>query len=269
MFGYIYKTTNTINNKIYIGQHQRTTFDKSYFGSGSLLRKAIEKYGIENFVCELIEECCSFDELNCKEKFYIALYNSNNLEKGYNLTTGGQGISGYKHTIETKSKIKQNNAKYWKNKFLSEETKQKLSLSHKGKITTKETVKKLSRKLKGHPYWGPKESYWKTHKFSDEHREKIRKALLGKTPANKGVKFTDEQRLNISLKTKEAMKRPEVQKKLRERPRTEELKKKLSDSIKGRKFVTNGFINKQVKPEEIQKYIEQGFHLGLTKGLKK
>lgn len=65
------------------------------------------------------------------------------------------------------------------------------------------------------------------------------------------------------------MRCPEVQEKLRKRPRTDELKKKLSNAIKGRKFVTDGVVNKQVKPEEVEHYLSQGFKLGLTKGLHK
>ena len=43
MFGYIYKTTNKINNKIYIGQHKHADFDKQYYGSGKIILEAIKK----------------------------------------------------------------------------------------------------------------------------------------------------------------------------------------------------------------------------------
>lgn len=51
MYGYIYKTTNLINNKIYIGQHKvkEEKIDNSYYGSGKLIIQAIKKYGKENF----------------------------------------------------------------------------------------------------------------------------------------------------------------------------------------------------------------------------
>ena len=49
MYGYIYKTTNKINNKSYIGQHTAKQFEpEKYIGSGSLLLKAVSKYGREN-----------------------------------------------------------------------------------------------------------------------------------------------------------------------------------------------------------------------------
>lgn len=67
MIGYIYKTTNLINGKIYIGKHEAVEHDKKYFGSGYLLNKAIEKYGIENFSNEIIEECDKYEELDERE----------------------------------------------------------------------------------------------------------------------------------------------------------------------------------------------------------
>ena len=68
MIGYIYKTTNKINQKIYIGKHQSSEYDNRYFGSGKILRRAIEKYGIENFANEMIDTADTDEELNQKEK---------------------------------------------------------------------------------------------------------------------------------------------------------------------------------------------------------
>jgi hypothetical protein len=52
--GYIYITTNKLNGKRYIGQHQSKDWDYKYFGSGIYLKRAIKKYGLENFTCFLI-----------------------------------------------------------------------------------------------------------------------------------------------------------------------------------------------------------------------
>ena len=49
MIGYIYLTTNLVNNKKYIGQHRSSTFDPSYLGSGTLFVKALKKYGKKKF----------------------------------------------------------------------------------------------------------------------------------------------------------------------------------------------------------------------------
>ncbi len=85
----IYKTTNLINGKIYIGKDSKN--DPNYFGSGLLLRQSIKKYGKKNFKKEIIDFADSVKGLNEKEIYWIAFYNSTNKEIGYNLTPGGFG----------------------------------------------------------------------------------------------------------------------------------------------------------------------------------
>lgn len=93
MFGYIYKTTNILNNMIYIGKHKWDSLelDSTYLGSGIYLKRAIEKYGKENFTCEILDYAETLQELNDKEKLYIEKFNSMNSNIGYNLTRGGDG----------------------------------------------------------------------------------------------------------------------------------------------------------------------------------
>lgn len=104
----IYKITNIINGKTYIGQsvniekrfktHKTNAFNKKNKEYNKLLYRAFRKYGIENFIFEIIEECPK-EMLNEKESHYIKLYNSN--INGYNLTNGGEyeifGQKGEKH----------------------------------------------------------------------------------------------------------------------------------------------------------------------------
>lgn len=72
MIGYIYCTTNKINGKKYIGRHEASEFEpEKYIGSGTLLIRAINKYGRENFSCELIEECETVQSLADREKYWI------------------------------------------------------------------------------------------------------------------------------------------------------------------------------------------------------
>lgn len=84
----IYKTTNQVTGKFYIGKEQNPS--EFYLGSGKLLKKAIEKHGRENFTKEILETCSSIDELNEREKYWIdylgALGN-----QGYNMAIGGTG----------------------------------------------------------------------------------------------------------------------------------------------------------------------------------
>lgn len=98
--GKIYKYTNLINGKVYIGQtrqtlkqrdhrHQNELNDNTYF------HRAIKKYGRENFSLELVEDNIPLNELDKKEKYYIDYFESFYITgKGYNLTQGGQWGSG-------------------------------------------------------------------------------------------------------------------------------------------------------------------------------
>ena len=61
----IYKTTNLINGKTYVGKCVRE--DKSYYGSGKILKQAIKKYGKKNFIRETIDTASTREELNLKE----------------------------------------------------------------------------------------------------------------------------------------------------------------------------------------------------------
>ena len=99
--GYIYKITNTLNDKVYIGQTIKTVqkrftqhknnSNKEYF-SQIVLYKAFNKYGIENFVCEEIEEVPN-DKLDEREKYWIEYYDS--YFNGYNSTLGGRTTQLY------------------------------------------------------------------------------------------------------------------------------------------------------------------------------
>ena len=74
MIGYIYKTTNLENGKVYIGKHLATKHEPSYLGSGEILLKAIKLYGKENFYNEILDTSESVEELDRLEKFYIKQY---------------------------------------------------------------------------------------------------------------------------------------------------------------------------------------------------
>lgn len=106
MYGYIYKITNLINNKIYIGQHKADKYEpEKYFGSGTALGLAIKKYGITNFKQELVKEYNTKEELDTAEIFWISAFNTADPNFGYNLTNGGSGGCIFR-SEETKEKIK-------------------------------------------------------------------------------------------------------------------------------------------------------------------
>lgn len=188
MYGYIYQTTNLINGKKYIGQHRSSKFDHNYIGSGILLLKAIEKYGKENFSCEILRECYSDDELNNYEKEYIAFYNAVNSTTYYNVAAGGEGHTctpwNKGLTSDSDDRVKQcsTNMKNTKqsrtytawNKGLTTETSDKLkeigqniSKSLKGRHDSEETKKKKSSCKQGH----------KNNMYGKHHTEEARRKV--------------------------------------------------------------------------------------------
>ena len=99
----IYKITNLVNGKVYIGQsvniekrfiaHKNTAFNPNYNGYDYPLYRAIRKYGIGNFSFEVLEEC-EASELNAREIWYISQYNAHSAN-GYNQDDGGDQASHY------------------------------------------------------------------------------------------------------------------------------------------------------------------------------
>lgn len=115
MIGHIYKVTNLINNKVYIGQTIQTVQNRWYRHCGKSgisqaelnthFKRAILKYGKDNFKIETIEDCDS-SLLNEREKYYISYFDSYN--NGYNSTLGGRdGFKLYKTNDETNHQIAQ------------------------------------------------------------------------------------------------------------------------------------------------------------------
>lgn len=167
MYGYVYKTTNLINNKIYIGQHKtcKEELDKNYFGSGVYLQHAINHYGIENFSCEIIEWCDSKAKLDEREDYWIKYFNSQDNTIGYNIKDGGTG--GFEH-IDSKGS---NNAMYGVHRYGEDNP-------NYGNLWSEESRQKMSvtiAKNGGHhgdknPMYGKKQS--------NETKEKMKKAKL-------------------------------------------------------------------------------------------
>lgn len=154
----IYKTTNLINNKIYIGQ--TITDSKYYLGSGLWLKRSIKKYGRSNFKRETLETCSTVEELNEKEVYWINKLNARDSKIGYNIDFGGA-----QRTVcseETKKKISKTlkGHKTW-NKGLTKETDIRVKVSsdkRKGKSNSLKGVKRgpMSEERKKLRYKFPK-----------------------------------------------------------------------------------------------------------------
>jgi group I intron endonuclease len=201
----IYKIENIINKKVYIGQSNdiinRFKSHKNKLNNNkhpnAHLQNAWNKYEINNFKFEIIEECVK-EIIDEREKFWINYYDSDNEDKGYNLESGGN-----KNKIvaeETKQKISSSVKKVYlseeyrekhrkkiigkKKGQLSEETKLKLSLANKGKHPSEESRRKMSEsqkkrnlyyKQKGEHVRKYKKKY---NKLSDDIIDEIRKKYL-------------------------------------------------------------------------------------------
>ena len=192
MFCLIYKITNQINNKIYIGQTWRSISFRWKSGNGykgsKHLNLAIQKHGKDNFCYTVLTVAHTQDIADYWESYFIALYDSSNRDLGYNLKSGG---SHGKHSEETKIKIGETS----KGRFPSEITRNKMSISRTGQIRNEQQRKNISAALTGLPK-------------SEEHKTNLSIALTGKTLpqevkdkisfVKKGVPFTEEHKTNIS-----------------------------------------------------------------------
>src|SRR5580698_5933962 len=137
---YVYCFTNKINGKKYVGKtndlKKRLNKHKYANGSSPYFHKAVKKYGMNEFYFHIIGEYQSEKEASQMEIYYIDLYKSNNRENGYNLTTGGEGSVGFKHTEMSKlkiSKAKTGCPGHWLGKVRPDEAKKKQSTTMMGR----------------------------------------------------------------------------------------------------------------------------------------
>jgi len=166
----LYKTTNLINGKIYIGVHTETKWPEvdRYLGSGLVLKQAIEKYGRKNFKREILcvsdsSEYIYFIESKMVDNEFV------NENKNYNLVCGG-GYIDDDLRIKFGDKKGKNNPNYGKTP--SEETRRRMRESRKGRITSAESRKKMSDSTKGasHPNYGKLRSETTKSKISNSLR---------------------------------------------------------------------------------------------------
>ncbi|MGJ7912617.1 NUMOD3 domain-containing DNA-binding protein [Neobacillus sp. LXY-1] len=182
-FGIIYKATNLRNGKMYIGQttdpmeeRKRRHISSVINGDDTVFYRAIRKYGEENFNWCIIGEAYSKDELDDKERFWIAYYNTYIHAKkshGYNMTLGGDGSFGFKHTNESKEKM----SKLQRKRLSNKENHPMFKKHH-----TDRARFKISKARKG-VYCGENHP-WYNRKHTEESKQKMRESSIG---MNKGA----------------------------------------------------------------------------------
>ena len=195
----IYKITNLINNKIYIGQHVTTNIDDDYMGSGDHIKNAIKKYGIENFKKEIIAECSSFEEMNELEKELVNhefVQNPNT----YNHSIGGS--YGWKNCLKYKSKeeiyaIRKNASDTIINLMKDPEYR-------------KQHAEKISIRLK--QYWKENGHNWEGKTHSEETKRKMSKTHKrnGDQKCEKNSQFGKCWIYNLELQENKSIKKDEL-----------------------------------------------------------
>ena len=248
--GYVYKITNTINNKSYIGisihEPEKRRIKEHLSGRGNrVIANAIKKYGKDAFTYEILEENVFDEFLPDLEVAYIANYNTV-APHGYNLDSGGGGAgSPSEDTLRKMSEVRKGK----KRPPFSTEHRRKLSQANKGennpfygKTHSAETRRKLSQANKG-------------RKQSAEHIQKVAEANRGKkrsvesrrkmSEAQRGKTVSTETRRKISEAHKGKTISKESRRKMSEAQRGEkhhnfgkslstETRRKISETLKGR-----------------------------------
>lgn len=176
----IYKTTNLINDKFYIGKDEKNNPD--YLGSGLLLNRAIKKCGRDNFKKEIIETCVTRKELNEKEIYWIKELKA--IEKGYNIALGGAGGNTYTNNPnlpEIIEKLSGDNNHFY------------------GKKHTSESKDKIGQTKLGKPSWNS----GKTNIYTKKTKDKMSKARAAYTKDKhpRFIKIDKDELVRILLET--------------------------------------------------------------------
>lgn len=236
---YVYRITNLINGKKYIGKRSckcKIENDK-YMGSGILIKKAITKYGLENFKKEILVICDTDEEAYIKEMEEIEKVKAWSNPLYYNVTNGGRGAG----TGESN---------HWYGKAIPDEIKLKIS-------------KKLKNRYVGesNPFYGKKHSEETKRKYFIGESNPMY-GRVGKLNPFYGKTHTKEAIQKIILANKRRCISKETREKLRNasmgennhfygRHHSEETKKKLSDSMSGGKSVSSKKVAMFDKDSEV------------------
>lgn len=211
----IYLWTNLANGKKYVGQahsfyNRMKQYQMGFFNK--YMKKAINKYGVDNFDITILEKDVPFDNLDDREQYWLDFYESYKSKNGYNICQFAGTTFGFRHSEESKKKMSEK----LKERYNNPENREKLMGENNGmygKHHTKESLKRISESSKKNwenPEYREKQPSMKgknnhmydVHlcgelngmygkKHSDETKKKISKA-------NSGNKWSDEQRYDVS-----------------------------------------------------------------------
>ena len=175
----VYLTTNSLNNKKYIGVDSKD--DPNYFGSGIIIKNSIKKHGKENFTKIILEQNDNIKYLFEREKYWIEKYNAVESNDFYNISSGGKGGNMLNNPISIEK---------WE----------------KGIEKTRELTIKLRKNKTYEEIYGDRANEEKEKrrqsllgkKFTDERRSNISKSLKNKISWNKGLTKETDNRIKTS-----------------------------------------------------------------------
>jgi group I intron endonuclease len=192
MFYCLYRITNTVNDKIYIGVHRTYDLEDDYMGSGTALIAAIKKYGIENFTKEILEVFDNAEDMFAKER-EVVTEEFVSRKDVYNIRVGGEGGDGFSE--EGMNKLRQigKTAREQKSGIFSLTPEQKKASSLKGR----------TKVLEKYP-----QGTFAGRRHTEEVKNKIRESALGKHDGEKNSQYGT--RWIYSLELKKSMKIPKT-----------------------------------------------------------
>ncbi len=268
VYGVIYKITNILNGKAYIGRRKciknKLCLLHKYWGSGSYIKNAIKKYGKENFIKEYLDFAMSDEELDKLEIIYIEKFGT--YKNGYNQTIGGEHFRGEVSNIES---IREKQSTWSKRFWSVQENHDSLVQKRTGRKNSDATKMLMSESAK--------------KSWTDERRKKAsesgnyihilppesRKSQIQKITGSKWVTNGVEQFYIKPCEIEHYLSKGFHLGKLKV---SDEAKKRMSEAARNRKPTTKGKkmihkdnIRKYVLPCDLQKFLDDGWLLGLVK----
>lgn len=250
---FIYKITNTVNQKFYIGKTCRTVekrfaehINKSKKKDNSPIHLAMAKYGIENFKIETIETLHSIEDMNLRERYWIDYYKQECPNKFYNLANGGDGGPTC------------NNYSWWndgvRDYYFSPEEEIPDNLVRgrvKATADNSDTIWINNGTIQKHIKIKDIDKYLGWNKGmldrGDSWKECATKRITNKEVQEKAQQRAREFRLNNPHFINSGS-----------------FKKGMTPSNKGKIWITNGVTNKYILPHELEYWVKLGWSRGVT-----
>lgn len=148
MIGYIYITFNIKTKQIYVGKKESPTYVKTYYGSGVRIRRWIRKHGTEDLRNAMIDTAETLDELNSKERVWIALVKRTYGDKCLNYAVGGDGGDVQRYWSEERKEEYRNHMSIVNKQKCTDEVRKNMSEGQKRRFSTDESREEWSLMLK-------------------------------------------------------------------------------------------------------------------------